>query len=260
MALEPAGALRVFRFESIPPSDVVHAVMTRQGGVSPAPWESLNVGGNLGDDPDRVAENRRRVFDALGLDPSRAHDVWQVHSADIVVVREPRRGGPLRRADGMVTDQPELTLFMRFADCVPIMVFDPARRAVGLAHAGWLGTVRQTARSLVRAMVEGFGSRPEELRAGLGPSIGAHHYPVGDEVVEQFAESFGGNAAAHLSQASGRSHLNLWSANRWLLEDEGVGRIEVSGVCTACDLEHWYSHRGDGGRTGRFAAAIALRG
>jgi YfiH family protein len=160
----------------------------------------------------------------------------------------------------MVTDRPGLTLFMRFADCVPILVHDPVRKAIGIAHAGWMGTVRQTARALVRTMVTAYGSRPEDLRAGLGPSIAAHHYPVGPDVVEPFGASFGKEARAHLSDKNGRTHLDLWSSNAWLLRDEGVRQVEISGFCTACDLNLWFSHRGEKGKTGRLAAAIALRG
>lgn len=258
MPLAQAGALRVFRFDSFPENEISHGVLSRKGGISPPPWESLNVGGNLGDAPERVAENRQRAFNALALDLSQAFDVWQVHSATILPVTRPRRGEPLIQADGMVTDRPGLTLFMRFADCVPILAYDPRRRAVGIAHAGWLGTVRQTARALVRAMVDSFGTRPEDLVTGLGPSIAAHHYPVGAEVVDQILASMGPRAEAHVLREDGRTHLDLWSANRWQLEQEGVGHIELSGLCTACDLDHWYSHRGEHGRTGRLGAVISL--
>jgi YfiH family protein len=259
MPLAQAGALRVFRFATLPENEVIHGVLSRNGGVSPSPWHSLNVGGNIGDAPERVAENRRRAFQALGLDPAEAFDVWQVHSADVVVVQGARHGGTLIQADGMVTDRPGLTLFMRFADCVPILAYDPERNAIGIAHAGWLGTVRQAARALVRTMVQAFGTRPESLLAGLGPSIGAHHYPVGPDVISQFGASLGTSASDHLSTVDGRTHLDLWSASRALLMEEGVRSVEVSGVCTACDLGNWYSHRGEDGRTGRLAAMVSLR-
>ncbi len=257
MSLAQAGALRVYRFDSFPESHIRHGVLSRTGGISPAPWDSLNVGGTVGDDPARVAENRRRAFDALDLDPGSSHDVWQVHSAEIVVVDAPRRDAPLVQADGIVTRTPGVTLFMRFADCVPILVVDPARGAIGMAHAGWLGTVRGAARQLVRTMVEACGSRPEELLAGLGPAIAAHHYPIGPDVVARLSEAFGPAASAHLSTADGRTHLDLWSANRSLLEAEGVRHIEVSGVCTACDRGLWFSHRAEKGRTGRLASLLS---
>lgn len=252
-----AGELRVFRFDSFSPTAVTHGILSRTGGVSPSPWDSLNVGGTVGDDAARVAENRRRAFLALDLNLASAFDVWQVHSADIVVVDQPRGDAPLIRADGMVTRTPGLTLFMRFADCVPIFVLDPVRRAIGMAHAGWLGTVRQAARQLVRTMVEACGSHPPDLVAGLGPSVAAHHYPVGPEVVAAVEAALGPSASEHLSRVEGRTHLDLWSANRALLETEGVRQIELSGHCTACEPGLWYSHRRDQGRTGRLAALLS---
>src|SRR3990172_9345637 len=259
MPLAQAGALRVFRFDSFSETRIQHGVLSRKGGVSPPPWDSLNAGGTVGDDPARVKENRHRVFRSLDLDPASAYDVWQVHSADILVVEAPRGEAAVVKADGMVTQTPGVTLFMRFADCVPILLVDPVRGSVGMAHAGWLGTVRQTARQLVRTMVEACGSKPQDLQAGLGPSIAAHHYPVGRDVVERFESELGPAAKAHFHIVNGRTHLDLWSANRAQLEAEGVRQVEVSGVCTACDLDVWYSHRGEEGRTGRFAALLCWK-
>lgn len=253
-------ALRLFRFESLNGFDVTHALLTRRGGVSPPPWHSLNVGGGVGDDLARVVANRLRAFAALGCDPESIHDVWQVHSAEVVRADAPRAGAPLVRADAMVTDRPGVTLFMRFADCVPILLVDPRRRAIGLAHAGWLGTVRKTAAAAVRALIRAYGSRARDLWAGIGPSIAAHHYPVGEEVAEQVRQVFGAEARRHLLERDGRVHFDLWSANRALLEAEGVGTVEVAGLCTACDTQAWYSHRAEGGRTGRFGALLGLGG
>ena len=256
MPLAQAGALRVFRFDLFSETPIQHGVLSRKGGVSPAPWGTLNAGATVGDDPARVAENRLRIFQSLNLDPASAHDVWQVHSADVLVVDTPRGEAPVVKADGMVTRSPRVTLFMRFADCVPILLVDPVRGSIGMAHAGWVGTARQTARQLVRTMVESCGSRPQDLRAGLGPSIAAHHYPVVQDVVDRFESALGPAAKAHFHTVEGRIHLDLWSANRAQLEEEGVRQVEVSGICTACDLELWYSHRGEEGRTGRFAALL----
>src|SRR5512134_1671481 len=144
------NGIRYFQFETLQPR---HALFTRHGGVSPEPWGSLNVGGTVGDDLARVRENRVLSFQALGCEPESMFDVWQVHSADVVCARSPR---PLdesyRQADIILTDSPDVTLFMRFADCVPILVYDPRRGVVGLAHAGWKGTVEDVAKSMVNAM------------------------------------------------------------------------------------------------------------
>ncbi len=241
--------------------DVIHGVFTRRGGVSPSPWHSLNVGGTVGDVPERVRENRLRAFATLGRDPASLFDVWQVHSARAVHADAPRPPEtPHHKADIILTDRPGVTLFMRFADCVPILLYDARKGVVGLAHAGWLGTVRGAAQAAVRAMREQYGSHPADIVAAIGPSIGPDHYEVGQDVVAQVRGAFGNEAGGLLHARDGRVHFDLWEANRLQLEREGVEKIEVARICTACHLEDWYSHRAEKGRTGRFGALIALRG
>ncbi len=195
---------------------------------------------------------------AVDLSTASLSQVWQIHSAEVVRADSPQRAGDPVKADGMVTAQPGLTLLMRFADCVPILIFDPVRVAIGVAHAGWLGTVRGVSLELVRTMIREFGSRPEDLIAGLGPSIGPDHYPVGPEVAAQVEAAFGSYAGQLLLPRDGQVAFDLWSANRWQLESTGIGSVEVAGICTACNLEDWYSHRGERGQTGRFGAVLAL--
>lgn len=198
------------------------------------------------------------MLEAAGRAADSLYEVWQVHSAEVVHVREPRGQEPLAQADGMITRNPQVTLLMRFADCVPIFLYDPDRQAVGLAHAGWMGTVRRTAAQAVRAMRDTFGTDPAALLAGLGPAIGPDHYAVGEDVVQAVRQTFGTQAEEVLISRNGQIHLDLWLANRRLLEAEGVESIEVAGQCTACHLEDWYSHRAESGKTGRFGALMAL--
>lgn len=252
--------VRYFTFDSLDEAGVAHAVFTRQGGVSPEPWQALNLGGTVGDNPANVAENRDRAFRALGRPVESLYDVWQVHSADVVCTQAPRPlDTPHLKADAILTDQPEVTLLMRFADCVPVLLYDPIRRVAGIAHAGWLGTVRRTALAAVRAMHDQYGSQPEDLLAGIGPSIGAHHYEVGPEVAEQVRAAFGQDANALLPARNGAVQFDLWAANHLVLEEAGVRQVEVAGLCTACDLSSWYSHRAERGRTGRFGALITCQ-
>jgi YfiH family protein len=254
-----AGSLRLYQFESLDHPDLIHGVFTRRGGVSQGNWRSLNVGATVGDDPEHVNENRSRLFKALDREPESVFEVWQVHSADVVVVDEPRGETPIVKADALVTNKPHVTLLMRFADCVPILLFDPVRQAIGMGHAGWLGTTRKLAAELVRTIRRKYSCQPSDMLAAIGPSIAAHHYAVGPEVVKEVRESFGNEADLHLKHIDGNVHFDLWSANRALLEGEGVRQIENSGMCSACDPEDWYSHRGQGGKTGRFGVAMALR-
>lgn len=260
MPFRQKDGLRFFTFD-IFPEPLVQAVFTRQGGVSPPPWDSLNVGGAIGDDIQNVRENRIRSFRALGRAPESIHDVWQVHSARVVVARAPRPlDMPYQQADILLTDNPGVTLFMRFADCTPVLLYDPVRSAIGLVHSGWLGTVRAAARSAVEAMREHFGTRPGDLLAAIGPAIGPDHYEVGADVIAQVRATFGAQAEGVLLERDRKVHFDLWRANQILLENAGAEHVEQSGLCTACHPGEWYSHRGESGRTGRFGALLALPG
>ncbi|MEE9216280.1 MAG: peptidoglycan editing factor PgeF [Anaerolineales bacterium] len=259
MPFREAGGLRFFQFESLANPNLDHAILTRQGGVSPAPWNSLNFGRTVGDADSRVTENIGRGLGIIGHSLDQVFDVWQVHSATVVRSDGPNLARGHLKADAIITDRPGVTLMMRFADCVPIMIYDPQHRAVGVAHAGWLGSVRGMAAELVRSMQVEFGSMPDELVAGIGPSIGPDHYAVGDDVVAQFEAAHGDPARIYFHSINGAIHLDLWSANEAQLRSAGVNSIEVSGICTACNLHDWYSHRGENGATGRFGAYLGIR-
>lgn len=259
MPFRESAGIRYFQFESFQHPSLQHAIVTRQGGVSPRPWASLNLGGTVGDHPTRVGVNLERAMQATELRTESLFQVWQVHSAEVARADAPKLGQSSIKADAIVTNRPGVTLLMRFADCVPILVFDPIREAIGIAHAGWLGTIRGVAASLVSTMAREFGSDPGDLIAGIGPSIGPDHYPVGPDVAAQVESSFGTATSEHLRRLNGQLILDLWSANRWQLESAGIRAVEVSGICTACHLNDWYSHRGEHGQTGRFGAAVALR-
>ena len=249
--------IRYFQFSTL---QTRHAIFTRHGGVSPEPWGSLNVGGTVGDDLARVRENRRLSFGALGCAPESIFDVWQVHSADVVCARAPRPDGEsLRQADVILTDRHEVTLFMRFADCVPIVLHDPRNGVVGLAHAGWMGTLRDVSTATINAMRKQYGSNPADIIAGIGPSIGPDHYEIGADVILQAMQKFGDESEMLLKSNNGKIHFDLWKTNQLQLERAGVGKIEVSGICTACRTDDWFSHRAEKGRTGRFGALISLQ-
>ena len=248
--------LRYFQFNTL---QTRHAIFTRHGGLSPEPWNSLNVGGTVGDDLARVRANRNLSLKALERSPESVFDVWQVHSADVVYATAPRPDTEsVQRADIILTDKPDLTLYMRFADCVPILVHDPRKGVVGVAHAGWMGTLRDVATMTVNAMKDQYGSNPADIVAGIGPSIGPDHYEVGADVILQVMQRFGDESELVLKSHNGKIHFDLWKTNRMLLERAGVEKIEVAEVCTACNTNDWFSHRAEKGRTGRFGALIAL--
>jgi len=147
---------------------------------------------------------------------------------------------------------------MRFADCVPILVYDPVKQVIGISHAGWMGTVKDVAGVTVKSMHERYESNPSDVVACVGPSIGPDHYEVGDDVIQQATQLFGEESDLVLHPYSDRIHFDLWKANQLLLQRAGVRQIETAGVCTACHTEDWFSHRAEYGKTGRFGALISL--
>ncbi len=260
MPFHEPDSLRYYTFQSLEDAGVVHGVFTRRGGVSPSPWETLNLGGTVGDDPERVGENRSRAFAALGVRAGSIYDVWQVHSAEVVCTDHPRPPElPHLKADAILTDQPGVRLFMRFADCVPVLLYDPARRVVGLVHAGWMGTVKKIARAAVETMRARYRSDPGDILAAIGPSIGPDHYTIGPDVEAQVRSAFGLAAKDLLRKPESEVKFDLWAANWMILEEAGVRQVEGSGLCTACHVEDWFSHRAEHGKTGRFGVMIGLK-
>ena len=260
MPFVETNGLRYFQFDLFKSQDIFHAVLTRRGGLSADPFSSLNTGGTVGDDPQAVLANHEKIYQTFGYDYYSRFDVWQVHGTEILCADAPRSPEtPHPKADGIMTDKEDITLFMRFADCVPILLMDPVHRVIGIIHAGWQGTASQIARVAVEKMQACYGSRPGDLLAGIGPSICQECYEVGPEVVRAFRQTFGDQADQYFSPSEhGNPHLDLWSANRDTLRMAGVNQIEVSGLCTACHLDDWYSHRAEHGRTGRFGVLMTL--
>jgi len=242
---------------------VAHGVFTRLGGVSPKPFDSLNVGSTVGDEIANVQANRESMAAALGACDADTRTTWQIHGADVVVARgRAAQGWPPPQADGIITNERELPLAMRFADCVPLVFYDPVQQAIGLAHAGWRGTVAGIGPATIKAMEGAFGSRPADIIAGIGPSIGPCCYEVGADVTQQIEDSFGTlEGLIHRQAGNGnRPHLDLWVANRLALAQAGVTVIEVAGICTASNTDEFFSHRAEAGQTGRFGALISLSG
>ena len=259
MGFVEKDGLRYFQFDSFQGHNAFHAILTRRGGVSQEPFSSLNTGGTVGDDPQAVLENHQRIYNAFGYDFTSRFDVWQVHDNHVVCADGPRGvAEPHPKADGILTDQPDVTLFMRFADCVPILLYDSESKAIGVVHAGWQGTYKKIAQTAVRKMTACFGSRPEKLLAGIGPSICQPCYEVGMDVLGAFRSVFSRKTHQYFEERDGHLHLDLWTANRDVLFHSGVKHIEISGLCTACHLDDWYSHRAEDGKTGRFAVLMSI--
>jgi hypothetical protein len=250
-----------FQFESLTPHPVAHGIFGRQGGVSQPPFDTLNVGLTVGDQPAAVAENLKRVQQAVDAEETTL--VWpsQVHGATVARVSAASPPTTPPEADGLITDDPGVSLMMRFADCVPLLLYDPVHHALGMAHAGWRGTVADVAGETVRAMTAAYGTRPADLIAGIGPSISGARYEVGPEVFTAADDQFGPAIDDALLPPHGEStnpHFDLWAANRIALQRAGVRSVEVSGLCTYQNPADFFSYRRDGRRSGRFGALARL--
>jgi YfiH family protein len=225
-----------------------HGFTTREGGVSPAPWDSLNLGGLVGDDPGRVAENWRRLEADTGLRFAR---VRQVHGDRVIAAPPP--GAPREEADGVISGEAGVAACVSVADCVPVLLADPDTGVVAAVHAGWRGTIARIAAAGVRALAGPSGAG--RLLAVIGPSIGPCCYEVSAELAGRFTAELGPVVGA----GPRGPHLDLWESNRRVLLAAGIaeGRLEVMRRCTSCDSGRFFSHRRDHGRTGRQVAFIA---
>ncbi len=260
MKLYESNELMYFQFNSFPSELLTHGIFTRNGGVSEDSFSSLNVSQSTGDSRENVVENRKRIFDSLERPMTSIYDVWQVHSADVIYANKPRKLHENHiQADAILTDTNQVSLFMQFADCVPILVFDPTRNVIGITHAGWQGTVSRIIQNTIKHMHEKFGSDPVNIIAGIGPSIGPDHYEVGKSVLDAVNKELSEFSTGIIKNKKGKYFFNLWEANRMQLVQSGVRQIEIAGMCTACDLDNWYSYRMEGQKTGRFGVLFGLK-
>lgn len=250
------GPLVGYAFDS-PGQRFQHALLTRLGGVSERPFAALNLGSTVGDAPAAVQENLRRVRALWQLQPSQVVSPHQVHGRRVARVGLAEGGQIIPETDALMTDTPGLALLLRFADCVPVLFYDSTRHVAALAHAGWRGVAAGVAPVTVAALQATFGSRPEELWAGIGPSIGPDHYIVGADVVEAVTAVLPPGATV-AERSDGAWHLDLPGAVAAQLAAVGVQRIDVAGLCTACRTDEWYSHRAEQGQTGRFGVMVML--
>lgn len=253
------NGLSFFTFSSFEEEGIPHGFFTRQGGVSPQPWQTLNVATSVGDSRENVIENRNLILRIFGKQYDSVFDTWQVHS-DIVQHSELPRpvDQPHEKGDAVITSNPQVALMMVFADCVPILFYDTKRKVIAIAHAGWQGTVKHIASRTVEEMQAVYGCQSADIMAGIGPSIGVDHYEIGESTAQSVRESFPDHQDMVLQEREGHLYFDMGQANTILLEEKGLKHIELAGICTACDMHHWYSHRGEHGKTGRFAAVITL--
>jgi len=261
MILVESGDVPVLRFRALDETGLVeHCFSTRLGGVSGGCYSSMDLSFTRGDDPEKVAENYRRIGKTLNTDPHNMSAAYQTHTVNIKRLRTDDRGygvtsaKPYRDIDGLVTDVPGLMLVTYHADCVPIYVLDPVHPAAGLAHAGWRGTAGKMAKHITAAMTENFGSRPEDMICCIGPCICVDCYEVGAEVAERFETGV-------RAGTNGRYYLDLREVSRVTLAESGIlpENIHVTDLCTRCRNDLFFSHRAMGEKRGSCAAFLGLK-
>lgn len=260
MILNEKERLRYLTFESFPKEKLNHGVFSRNGGISPDSFSSLNVGESAGDLRENVVENRKRIFQIFDKSVESIYDVWQIHSNIVSYSDKPRKlNSDHEKADAIFTNSKDVSLFMQFADCVPILIYDEDKEIIGIIHAGWQGTVKRIVQNAINFLIEKFASDPKNILAGIGPSIGPDHYEVGRNVIMEVSEKLKEIKSEVLISRNGSTFFNLWKTNELLLRQVGVEKIEVAGICTACHLDDWYSYRLEGQRSGRFGVFMGLK-
>lgn len=243
-----------------------HGVTGKSRGVSEAPFTSLNLGLHVGDQPKAVLENRRRLCALLGYPMQKLTTAQQTHEDHVVAVGPAEIGcgagsyaDALAHTDAIMTKLPGVPLMLCIADCVPVIVYDPVKRAVAVIHDGWRGTVQRLAAKTVFAMRLAYGSDPKDLLAYVGPSISRAHYEVSESTAMAFRRlgTAYGNCAG---EKDGVWSVDLWQANRLLLEEAGLrpDHIEVTTSCAFAEEGKFFSYRRDGGHTGRMGAFAVL--
>ncbi|HEU0034453.1 MAG TPA: peptidoglycan editing factor PgeF [Kofleriaceae bacterium] len=251
-----SSTIRLHRSDVIPREGFVHGFPERTGGVSTGPRSSLNLGARWGDDRANVDENRRLLAAHAGYDPKQLVATRHVHGTNVWRVGEPLP--PDAEFDGLVCHEVGPVLGAFAADCVPMLFADPVARVCGAAHAGWRGAVAGVATNVVRRMAE-LGSRPEDLRIALGPSIGPCCFEVGPEVVAEFRATYG-EVPGMIVAGPRKDHVDLRVALRTELERLGVPRAQIDDrpPCTRCEADRFFSYRRDGREGGVHMGFIGL--
>lgn len=262
-------------------SDFIHAFSTRLGGVSKGIYSSMNLSFTRGDDDDSVRANFRRFADAVGVSYDSIVMSDQTHTTNVRRVYTSDCGNGLTRpksffdTDGLITNEPGVTLFTSYADCVPLFFIDPVHKAIGLSHSGWRGTVGRIGLQTVNAMIREFDTNPNDIIAAIGPSICADCYEVSEDVATEFINEFGYNAdkivltqKEHFDKYNidkkakdDKYQLNLWQANKIIMLEAGIQEenISVTNICTCCNPDFLFSHRASCGKRGNLAAILAIK-
>lgn len=264
------NGVKYLSFPSLEKTGVVRQCFsTRAGGVSEGIFATMNLSFTRGDDREHVLENYRRIAGVLdcGLEDFVCTD--QTHTTNVRVVgREDGGKGVVREkgytdVDGLITNEPGIVLATFYADCVPLYFVDPVKRAIGLSHSGWRGTVNRMGAETIEMMKKNYGTNPKDLVTAIGPSICMSCYEVGSEVAEEFLKAFPKEQEQReilKPKENGKYLLDLWKANYFVMREAGVpeGNISVTDICTCCNGEELFSHRKSQGKRGNLGAFLGI--
>ncbi len=245
--------------------ETVHCFSTRYGGVSEGPLASLNLGVHRGDKPQNVLDNYKILGNAVGFEPKNTVFTKQIHSDIVERVGAEHRGRGLifptkNGCDALVTDEEDVALTVFSADCTPVLLYDPVRRAVGAAHAGWRGTAAGIAAKTALKMHEEFGCEMKNIRAAIGPCISECCFQTDADVPTAMRQALGEDAEQAIREVGEKYYVNLKLLNAIHLRSVGVETIDIASECTACEPMRFWSHRITGGKRGSLAAVIMLKG
>ncbi len=247
--------------------EIAHFCTSREGGVSVGNYASLNLSPFSGDNPVHVAENQRILCNEFGIGSNRLIFPYQTHGTEIREIDETffnfsieEKNQYLNGVDALITNIAGVCIGVTTADCVPLLFFDPVKKAVAAAHAGWRGTCARITEKTVIAMVQRYKCKPEDILVTIGPSISGEVYNVGKEVVENF-ETAGLDVSEIVQIRNNTFYLDLWKANQQSLEKTGIlpEHIEISGICTFTEHERFFSARRLGIKSGRMLSGIMLK-
>ena len=262
--------MKIIKFDKLSDYDMIeHGFSTRLGGVSTGIFESMNLGFNRGDDDDNVKRNFQIISKALNMPYENIVLSAQTHTTNIRIVGEADKGKGIiiprnyENVDGLMTNVSQIPLVTFYADCVPLLLFDPVKRVIAASHSGWRGTVNRMGKVTVEKMVEVYGCEPKDIIACIGPSICKECYEVSADVANAFMDEFADSGYENIvfPKDNDKYLIDLWEANRVILNMSGITNtnMDISGICTCCNSDWLFSHRATGGKRGNLAAFIMLK-
>lgn len=245
--------IKIYQNNLFHDENIEYGFTGRQGGFSETPFNGFNLAFHVGDDQKKVEKNRELLSHTINIDKNRITWASQVHGDNIFILKNEEDIGFIGEYDGIITKLKGIPLMTLYADCIPILLYDPVQNVIGSIHAGWKGTFLEIAGKAVSVMSKEFFSKPEDIKALIGPGICKDHYQVSEELLKDFRNKY------PQIVTEGSLNLDLRKINKHILAQKGIEKIFDMEICTSCDNKNFFSFREEDGTTGRFAAFIMLK-